>query len=175
MKTYQYRVWDVENREYIDNWVFLKPDGYLYTPVQDDAEELLRPKWFEKEEVKRYQALPKENWYKDYYAIKEKIEAEIKTHQHEWFIVECATGYVDRHGKMIFDGDIVHDTGEIGADDNGYYHTCWGEFSDCCVEGETWIFGNFWQPTVMTNAKDTEIVGNIHQHEHLLKQKAVQK
>ena len=88
------------------------------------------------------------------------------------YIAEFATGYLDTADKMIYDGDIVH------INNGGNCAITWGEFSDCCVEGETWVYaiGSPHKATLGSLCSDdvefreVTIIGNIHETPSLLEQ-----
>ncbi len=80
------------------------------------------------------------------------------------------TGLHDKNGKEIYDGDIVKIEEENTSGSRpGVYPVTWGYFNDCCVEGETWILGEFWQPTLWANHEECEIIGNIYEHPELMR------
>ena len=71
------------------------------------------------------------------------------------------TGYKDRHDKEIYQSDRVR----IENDTEPKIVT-WGTFSDCCVQGETWlVYPDCYQPTLYYYVQEleVEIIGNIWQ------------
>lgn len=94
----------------------------------------------------------------------------------EGIVFDQFTGLADKNGKEIYEGDIVIlFVTEQYDEHDGPYAVQWGHFSDCCVEGETWILGDIWQPTLWYYANDptdnrVEIIGNIYEHPELLKE-----
>lgn len=76
-------------------------------------------------------------------------------------ILMQSTGLVDKNGKEIFEGDIVHAYGEdtyligvIEYFDNAY-----------CIKSKNGIYNLLW-----TNAEQYEIIGNIYENPELLEE-----
>lgn len=79
------------------------------------------------------------------------------------------TGYQDKDGKDIYDGDLVERSGE--GYDTEVFKVIFGEFRDCCVGGDTWILEkavpdgfSIYQPTVEYNKEYLTVVGNIYEN-----------
>jgi hypothetical protein len=89
----------------------------------------------------------------------------------ERYIVEFATGYLDTKDVMIYDGDIV--SREDAATN---YRIVWGEFSDCCVNGDAWMLEpqdyepamGYWCNNDEAEYRSLTIIGNIHQTPELI-------
>lgn len=93
-----------------------------------------------------------------------------QAHQHEWYIVEFATGYQDKHGQMIYDGDIVKHW-EYGDEEQpaALRRVVWGHVSDCCIEGDMYVVKPYLhRGSVWEQAEYCEVIGNIHEHAYLL-------
>lgn len=158
----QYRIWDVENSEYLPaEYYSVKMDGYVYTEGFDEESELLQPRWFEKQVMERR----KENSREDYEIFWAHVAVEKREHQHEWYIVEYATGYTDKNGKMIYAGDVVEHH-MYGQEDNPttLHAVVWGLVEDCCISGEMHILEpRMYEESVWAQAKYCKVVGHIHQ------------
>lgn len=70
------------------------------------------------------------------------------------------TGYKDRLGREVYDGDIL-----TVEDQEGTYRVAWAHFDDCCIEGETWLLlPQFWRNSLWEACKDgAEVIGNIYE------------
>jgi len=171
MKTNQYRVWDKTEKAWIKDFIYLAPDGTLMEEGGwDDPCSFLAPAWFIRENFKQHQHQipigPK---------VQAEIDAEFRRRQPEWYDVEFATGYLDTAGKMIYEGDIVH------IHNGGNCAITWGEFDDCCVQGEAWVYatGSPHKATLGSlcsneevECREVTVIGNIHETPSLLEQKA---
>lgn len=74
------------------------------------------------------------------------------------FILEQFTGLLDKHGKEIYEGDIIRDvdtkeTGTVGFELGGFY---------CTIDWGTDFYKGVY--------RNGEIIGNIHENPELLRQ-----
>ena len=80
------------------------------------------------------------------------------------------TGHKGRNSKKIYEGDLVKVNGY-----DGIFQVIWGEFHDCCVNGETWVLSpTLYEPTIWYHTQYTgdddewlEVVGNIYENPEL--------
>lgn len=92
---------------------------------------------------------------------------------------EQCTGVLDRHGKMIFEGDILatsNDNPEFdlwGPEDFGYTKIVWNDYA-LCFGGSEWNFETEYNdPNAdsVYNVQFVSVVGNIHETPELLEEK----
>ena len=82
-------------------------------------------------------------------------------------IIEQFTGLRDAHGKEIYEGDIIQDS---TFKDRGSYIMAveWEkEAASFVLTRNGWAFRHYFYES--SNPDDCEVIGNIHEHSHLLK------
>lgn len=79
------------------------------------------------------------------------------------------TGLLDKNGKEIYEGDIVKGCRPWEETENYTHHievVEFKEYSDCCVTGVGYGFGEQGDPV---DSNEVEIIGNIYENTELLK------
>lgn len=126
--------------------------------------------------------------YTEEYLLEKGIEKQAMLYT-EGYSVECelksmseSTGLKDKHGKVIFDGDILTSTEYPYQDDGEYnYHGVveWGEEEAAYYltkhlvnKNRRGISHGISEMLGQEDMTTFEIIGNIHEHSHLLEELA---
>jgi uncharacterized phage protein (TIGR01671 family) len=82
-------------------------------------------------------------------------------------VIEQFTGLLDKNGKEIYEGDIVHYSYDYTGKDN--WEVCWGSDSWIMKRGEKETgYDNYYDDPHTNRWDETEIIGNVHQNPELL-------
>lgn len=77
------------------------------------------------------------------------------------------TGLTDRHGKEIYEGDLVKFTGKTKRDKIRTYEVVWDDHRSRFI-GKHVAYEDQWMP-IRRFANEHEVVGNIYENPDLLK------